>query len=209
MLQGLYIFVLAMLPIAELRVSIPLGIALGIEPWLAFFYSVLGNGVAAVVVAFLLPFAYRILYRFHWVQIIWDKLAAKTHNKGEKVERYGALGLLLFVAIPLPGTGVWTGVLLAFLLGIRPRYALPAILSGMVLAGLVMTLASIGVVAVGKYAFGLETIALLALIAIALWFPLLNLKQEHLFTNDSYEKIRVRNDKATDLQFLRGSGFFI
>lgn len=167
MLQGLHIFLLAMLPIAELRVSIPLGIALGIDPWLAFLYSILGNGAAAVIVTFLLPLAYRILYRFHWVQIIWDKLAAKTHNKGEKVERYGALGLLLFVAIPLPGTGVWTGILLAFLLGIRPRYALPAVLCGMVLAGLVMTLASIGVVSVGKYAFGIETIALLAVIVIA------------------------------------------
>jgi len=167
MSEGLYIFLLAMLPVTELRISIPVGIAHGMDPWLAFFYSILGNALAAVLVIFLLPLGYRIMYRFRWVRIIWDKLAAKTHNKGEKVEKYGALGLALFVAIPLPGTGVWTGILLAFLLGIRPQYALLSVLLGMFLAGLVVTLASIGVLSALQYVFGAEAIALAGVIIIA------------------------------------------
>ncbi len=168
MSEGLHIFWLAMLPVSELRVSIPLGIAQGMEPWLAFFYSVLGNGIAAVLVMILLPVGYRIMYRFQWVRAIWDRLAARTHNKGQKVEKYGALGLLLFVAIPLPGTGVWTGILLAFLLGIRPKLAMPAVLTGMLLAGLLVTLASIGVVTAFRYVFNVELVAFLVVVVIAI-----------------------------------------
>lgn len=167
-MSGLRLFFLAMLPITELRATIPLGIAGGMAPLPVFFWSVLGNGIAAILVLLLLPFCYRLMRRFGWFRRLWNRISAKTHNKGEQVEKYGALGLMLFVAIPLPGTGVWTGVLLAFLLGIRPKYALGAVLAGMLIAGILVTLASVGVVSAAR-AYGVEVAILLVVIFLALY----------------------------------------
>ena len=72
-------------------------------------------------------------------------LFARTRRRSRVVERYEALGLILFVAIPLPVTGAWTGMLAAFLFGVRRRYAIPAIACGILIAGAVVTLAVQGV----------------------------------------------------------------
>ena len=76
----------------------------------------------------------------------FDWLFARTRRRGRVVERYEAIGLILFVAIPLPVTGAWTGTVAAFLFGVRFRYALPAIITGILIAGTVVTLASLGVI---------------------------------------------------------------
>ncbi len=79
-----------------------------------------------------------------------DRITAKSLNKGHKVQKYGAWGLILFVGIPLPGTGIWTGTLIAALLDIRFKWAFPAILSGNLLAAtLILGLSHIGMVALG------------------------------------------------------------
>lgn len=167
-MNALHVFFLAMLPLTELRASIPLAIASGMGPGEAFLWSVLGNGAAALLVMLLLPWGQRFMTRFAWFRHLWTKIASKTHNKGETVERYGALGLLLFVAVPLPGTGVWTGVLLAFLLGIRPRYAIWAVLVGMLSAGGLVTLASLGVISAAK-AYGMEAAVFLLVLLLLLY----------------------------------------
>ena len=75
-----------------------------------------------------------------------DRMETKAHLKGQKVRRYQTLGLWLFVAIPLPGTGAWTGALIAAFLNIRLRHALPAITLGLLIAGSLVTLMTLGLI---------------------------------------------------------------
>ena len=84
--------------------------------------------------------------RLPWLNSLVDKLERKAHLKGQTVTKYKYLGLLLFVAIPLPGTGAWTGALVASLLDIRLRHAFPAILLGLIIAGAITTAVTMGVV---------------------------------------------------------------
>ena len=77
-----------------------------------------------------------------------DKLEKKAHLKGQKVTKYKYIGLWLFVAIPLPGTGAWTGALIAALLDMPLRKSIPSIFLGVVTAGLIMTFVTGGVVAI-------------------------------------------------------------
>ena len=145
-MAGLYVLLTAMAPVVELRGAIPLGVALGLSPWEAFFWAVLGNLLVVPLLLYLLPGVIRLLERVPVLARFWRWLEARVRLKGEdKVQRYGAVGLFLFVAVPLPGTGAWTGSILAVVLGVEPRYALPAIAAGVVVAGVLVTLASAGV----------------------------------------------------------------
>ena len=151
--QELVTVLIAMLPISELRGAIPWALAQppiggGLTWPQAYFYAVIGNFVPVIpLLLFLGPASNRLRkYRifdtfFHW-------LFARTRRRGRVVERYEALGLVLFVAIPLPVTGAWTGTVAAFLFGIRFWYALPAVIGGILIAGVVVTLASVGVISV-------------------------------------------------------------
>ena len=104
----------SMIPVLELRGGIPFGVALGLPVWAAYLAAVIGN---IIPVPFILVYIRRI---FRWMRrksvklnALVDKLEKKAHLKGQKVTKYKYLGLLLFVAIPLPGTGAWTGALAA------------------------------------------------------------------------------------------------
>ena len=140
----LYVFGMSMLPIVELRGSIPLGAGLGL-PWhLNYMISVVGNFLP---VPFILLFIRQIL---RWMQSI-KHLAGianwvedKAHRCSNKVLKYASFGLFLFVAIPLPGTGAWTGALVASILDMRMKYALPSILCGVLIAGFIMSGISYG-----------------------------------------------------------------
>ncbi|MBR0236387.1 MAG: small multi-drug export protein [Clostridia bacterium] len=140
------VFLCSMLPIIELRGSIPLGAACGIPWYLNFIISIAGN---LLPVPFILLLIKKIL---EWMKTtkafsrfaLWlEKRAEK--NKG-KLEKGVFLGLMLFVAIPIPGTGAWTGALLAALSGTKFKTSMLAIAIGVILAGIIMTLASYGVV---------------------------------------------------------------
>ena len=138
-----FTMLVSMLPIIELRGGIPFGVALGLNPWAAFAASVVGN---------LLPLPFIVVYIrriFLWMRrksqklnALVDKLEKKAHLKGQKVSKYKYVGLWLFVAIPLPGTGAWTGALAAAFLDMPLRKALPSIFLGVVTAGLIMTFAT-------------------------------------------------------------------
>lgn len=151
LLHHIYVLVVSMLPILELRASIPLGAALGLPIYTNYLVSVVGNFLP---VPFILLFIRRILT---WMKTtrrlskiaLWLEEKAQKHS--DKVLRYATLGLFLFVAIPLPGTGAWTGALVAALFNMRMKYALPSILLGVVAAGLIMALASYGVVGIFNF----------------------------------------------------------
>ncbi len=140
-------FFISMLPVGELRVGLPFGIAQGLEYPLALMASLLGN---MFPVPFIIVYIKRI---FAWLRMhmprmnaLLTKLEDRAHLKGETVEKYGHWGLLLFVAIPLPGTGAWTGALIAALLNIRTSKAVPVILIGVCIAAAIMTLITYGVI---------------------------------------------------------------
>lgn len=136
----IWTFLISMVPVIELRGAIPIGVGLGLNPWVAMLVSMVGN---MVPVPFIILFIRRI---FEWLRVkspaferIVSKLEAKAEGKWEKVRKYELLGLTIFVAIPLPGTGAWTGALIAALMDIRLKHAVPAILLGVVIAGIIVT----------------------------------------------------------------------
>ena len=140
------LFIVSMLPIVELRGAIPLGAALGM-PWgTTFLIALIGN---ILPVPLLIVFGRKIL---HWLQGtkgfggFFNRYEEKLVRKAQSALKYSVMGLCLFVAVPLPGTGAWSGAIIAALLDIRMKYALPAIVLGVFIAGVIMTLGSYGVV---------------------------------------------------------------
>lgn len=140
----LYLFLISMVPIAELRAAIPFGHINSLSPVLTYLFAVIGNFLP---VPFILLFIRRVLLFMKRVKYL-DKIALFLEKKAEKnrgkVERYAAFGLLFFVAVPLPGTGAWTGALVAALMNMRMKNALLSILGGVLIAGCIMTLVSWG-----------------------------------------------------------------
>ena len=139
------VFICSMLPIIELRGSIPLGAALGLPWYTNYIVSVVGN---LIPVPFILLLIKKIL---EWMKTTkkFSRFALWLEEKAEKnkgrLENGVFVGLLLFVAIPIPGTGAWTGSLLAALAGVEFKKSILAISIGVLLAGVIMTLASYGV----------------------------------------------------------------
>lgn len=135
------------LPITELRGAIPVALIIYKMPvFSAYFFAVLGNIVPVIfLLLYLKPFS-DFLCRWHFLNIFFKWLFKRTHQYEEKIEKYGALFLLVFVAVPLPGTGAWTGSIAAFVFGIRFWYAFPAIVGGIIIAGIIVTLTSLGII---------------------------------------------------------------
>lgn len=136
----LFTMLVSMIPVVELRGGIPAGVALGLPYYLAFISAVIGN---ILPTPFILVYIRRI---FNWMRRnmprlngLVDSLERKAHLKGRKVSRYQSLGLWLFVAIPLPGTGAWTGSMAAAFLDMRLKNAMPALILGVLTAGCIMT----------------------------------------------------------------------
>lgn len=136
----------AMTPVLELRGAIPFGLALGLPVGLVYVVSVIGNMVPVPAIMLFIRTIFRWLYRRPWWREKIDRIVKRAHLKGRMVRKYRIPGLILLVAIPLPGTGAWTGALVATLFGIRMQIALPAILLGVLIAGGLMTGVSCGVI---------------------------------------------------------------
>ena len=132
------------LPISELRGGIPLGISLGLDPWFTFSIAVIANALIFFPIFFALRLFYdKLLYRIP----LFDKYLDNLRKRGKpRVERYGFWGLVLFVAIPLPITGAYTGTILAWLVGMDWKKAFPAVALGVVLAGGIVVLITMGVI---------------------------------------------------------------
>lgn len=137
----LAVFITSALPVVEVRGAIPLGISLGLSPYDTFVASVAGSMLPVPFILLAIRRIFQFLRRFKPLARLLDRLRERTLRKGRQVQKYGAMGLVLYVGVPLPGTGVWTGSFLAVLLNIPFRWALPAILVGNLIAALaVMTI---------------------------------------------------------------------
>lgn len=137
------------LPISELRGAIPLALSFGMPMGKAFWLSVLGNIIPIIPVLFLLEPVSNRLRKFKLWARFFDWLFERTKNKAQTVQKYEALGLAIFVAIPLPMTGAYSGAIAASLFKIRFRYAFVAIVAGVFAAGaIVLTLCILGIISI-------------------------------------------------------------
>lgn len=139
-------FIMSMVPVIELRGAIPIGVGYGLDLWFVVFLSIVGNFLP---VPFIMLFIRKI---FAWMRkvnkkfaSIVDRMEAKAAKHTDKVTKYGFWGILILVAIPLPGTGAWTGALVAAMMEIRFKTALPAIFFGVVIAAIIVTFVTYGV----------------------------------------------------------------
>lgn len=140
-------FFISMVPVIELRGGLPYGIGFGLSYPLALAAAVLGN---MLPVPFIVVYINRI---FHWMRQRMPKMDSfitrlenKAHLKGATVERVGPIALMLFVGIPLPGTGAWTGALIAALLDMKLKHAVPCIFLGVLMAAAIITAITFGVI---------------------------------------------------------------
>ncbi len=141
-----WVLLLSMIPVLELRASIPVGSSLGLNAWQCAVAAIVGN---MMPVPFVILFIRKI---FAYLKENWPKLSrfverleAKAEKKKPLVQKYAILGLTLLVAIPLPGTGAWTGALVAAMLDIRLKRAIPCILLGVVIAAVIVTMITYGI----------------------------------------------------------------
>ncbi len=139
------VFLLSMVPVIELRGAVPAAMLYDF-PWeVAYLVTVVGN---MVPVPFIILFARKIINwmkRWEKLRTLAHKLEQKAHRNSKKLERFRWLGLCFLVAIPLPGTGAWTGALVASVLQMRLRDAISAIGVGCMIAGIIVTLISYGI----------------------------------------------------------------
>lgn len=141
----LTVMLTAALPIIELRGAIPVGISLGLSPIHAAIISFIGSVIPVPFILFGIRPIFNYLKKTRTFKKIINKLTIRSMNKSGNIQKYGVWGLLLFVAIPLPGTGVWSGSLIAALLDMRFKWAFPAILVGNVIAAILIMSISHGV----------------------------------------------------------------
>jgi uncharacterized membrane protein len=146
--QILMTFLVSMVPIVELRGALPMATGAGLDWKIAIPVAIIGN---IVPVPFIIGFIKKI---FVWMRKqnnffgkIVDKLENKAFSKRETIDKYGPWGLWIFVAIPLPGTGAWTGALIAALLDIPLKKSFPAIATGVITAGIIVAFVSYGAAA--------------------------------------------------------------
>ena len=143
----IFTMLVSMLPVIELRGGIPFGVALGLPYYLAFPAAVAGNLIPAPIIVVYIRRIFMLMRRhLPRLNFLVDRLEKKAHLKGKKVQKFQYLGLWLFVAIPLPGTGVWTGAMAAAFLDMRLKKAMPAITMGVLTAGgIMLALTHVGV----------------------------------------------------------------
>ncbi|MCK4919119.1 MAG: small multi-drug export protein [Candidatus Pacebacteria bacterium] len=142
-------FIISMLPISELRGAIPVAIGIyHIHPMTAYFIAVVGNMVPVFfILKYIDPISKFLMSKSKLFNKFFSWLFVRTRRKyNGKFEKWGALALITFVAIPLPVTGGWTGALAAFVFGIPMKKALPLITLGVMIAGVIMTGLSLGVI---------------------------------------------------------------
>ncbi|MFH1771465.1 MAG: small multi-drug export protein [Candidatus Omnitrophota bacterium] len=138
--------VVAALPVFELRGSIPLGILSFKMPWQSVcFYSFLGNFIPIVPLLVFLRWAEKRLENIRYIGKGLRWWFDKVHKKSKIVQVYGFWGLALFVAIPVPGSGIWSGAVAATLFEFKLKRAFLAILIGMIIAGILVTLGTLGI----------------------------------------------------------------
>ncbi len=134
-----------MLPVSELRGSIPYAMLLGLSPAEAYAISVTGNFIPVPIILYILKRFDPLFRKLPYMGDIYVRIIGIGEKRKRIVEKYGYPGLTVFVAIPLPVTGAWTGTLISFLLGLDTKKASLFILAGILIAGLIVTSATYGI----------------------------------------------------------------
>ena len=164
--KELVVLIIAALPIFELRGALPVAINLFHFPWYyALLLAIIGNLFPVPFILLFLDTASRILSRIGFFNSILHWLFERTRRQGRVIERYERIGLALFVAVPLPVTGAWTGSLAAVLFGLKFKYAFLSIFIGVVIAGVIVTCLSL----LGWAGAIIAGVGLSGLVISALW----------------------------------------
>lgn len=143
--KELVIFVTSLLPVLELRGGMIAATLLGVPYLNALLICILGNVIPVPFILWLITPVFTWLKKTKLFKGIVEKLENKAMSKSDRVQKAEFWGLLLFVGIPLPGTGAWTGTMIAALLGLKPKKAVPAILLGVLLAAAIMSFVTYGI----------------------------------------------------------------
>ena len=142
--KELVVLIIAALPILELRGALPVAINLFNFPWYyALLLAIVGNLLPVPFILLFLDTASRLLSKVAFFERILKWLFERTRRRGKVIERYERIGLMLFVAIPLPITGAWTGSLAAVLFGLKFKHAFLSIFIGILIAGIIVTCLSL------------------------------------------------------------------
>ena len=135
-------FMISLIPIIELRGAIPVGIGCGLHWLWVYVICVIGNCLPVPLVIRIIRPLIEWLLRSKMFRRTGEWLQNRTEKKTEKVTKYKKLGLLIFVALPLPGTGAWSGAMIAGMMNMRIKDAFPAIAGGVCIAGVIMVVIS-------------------------------------------------------------------
>lgn len=149
--KELVVLIISMVPILELRGGIIASSLLGINMFNAIWLCMLGNIIPIPFILWFITPIFTWMKKTKLLSGIVEKLEKKSMSKSEKIQKYEFWGLALFVGIPLPGTGAWTGALIASILGIKVKKASGSILTGIIIATIIMTIISYGI----PYAVGI------------------------------------------------------
>lgn len=158
--QLIWAIVISMLPVTELRIGLPLAIGYAIKNnisvWLIFFIILLANIIVIFLVFLFLDYAHKHLVKIRFYERAFGFLLKRTQKKVDKIEKksgiYGYIALAIFVGIPLPATGAWTGCLIAWILGLDRKKSILAISLGVLTAGVLILAGTLGVIKI----FGLS-----------------------------------------------------
>ena len=143
--KDIIIFIISLMPILEFRGGLLAASLLDVEFVRAAIICILGNVLPIPFVLLFLKYVLDILSKWNITKKIVNWLEKKVHDKREQIDKYGYFGLVLFVGIPLPGTGAWTGALLAVMLGLDRKKSFVCILLGVLIAAIIMSILSYGI----------------------------------------------------------------
>lgn len=143
--KEIVVFIVSLLPILELRGGLIAASILDLDFIPAYIISILGNVLPIPLVLLFLERIFNWFKKFNWSKKIINKLEKKILSKKEQIEKYGYFGLMLFVGIPLPGTGAWTGAGLAVLLHLDKKKSFIYIMLGVIMASIIMSILSYGI----------------------------------------------------------------
>ena len=152
MLKYFIVMALSVTPVFELRASIPYGYAAGLNLYVVAILSIITNILGAFIAYYFIEHVIPILRKNNWLDNQYNKWVVRTQKRAhKKVEKYGTFGLALFIGVPLPGSGVWTGALASKILGLSFRNFFKASIIGVMIAGIAIT----AIVESGKALMGL------------------------------------------------------
>lgn len=143
--REMIIFLVSMIPILELRGGLVVASLLHVDIWRAIPICIIGNAIPVPFILLLINKIFQLMKKYNIFKGLVVKLEDKAMGKSETIQKYEFWGLMTFVGIPLPGTGAWTGSLIAALLHVKMKKAIPAIALGLVMATVIMSVVSYGI----------------------------------------------------------------